>query len=226
MARKSVQIAPKPWVVLMMKAPEPGEVKTRLAAEIGDARATALYRSFVERTVRTLSGKGERDWRSVIAYTPAKAGDSIRQWLAPLLDSTALFIAQPEGNLGVRLESAFARGFDEGAPSVLALGADCLDVAPEEIRGCLHDLEASPVTIGEALDGGYWVIGMSGRHFELFRDMPWSTPELCKDTRRRAAEMGLAIAEQGVKSDIDTMADLRSLDASTLAELGLNPLED
>ena len=56
--------------------------------------------------------------------------------------------------------------------------------------------------------------------------MPWSTPELCKDTRRRAAQLGLAIAEQGVKSDIDTMADLRRLDPSTLAELGLNPLEE
>lgn len=210
------------FLVLMMKAPVPGKVKTRLAAEIGPERATALYRKFVEHLIGALFAPADRTWRPVIAYSPADSGDAVRDWLGPLVPRETLFLPQPEGDLGARLERVFADGFDAGADSVIAIGADCLDIDATEIRSCFDALADAPVVMGEALDGGYWLIGMSGRHFELFESMPWSTSRLAEATRERARQLNLKIAERAKKSDVDTKADLDGLGARLKQKLGID----
>lgn len=201
----------RPWLVLMMKAPEPGKVKTRLGAEIGVRRAAELYRRFVEYLVEKILSDSSRTWLPVVAYTPAAAEVTVREWLAPILPAETLFVPQREGDLGEKLRGVFAWGFDAGASSVLAIGADCLDITPADITACFEALHSAPLAMGESLDGGYWVIGMSDRHFEIFEHMPWSTPELARATRDRADSLDLAIAEQGRNFDIDTRADLKRL---------------
>lgn len=210
----------KPWLILMLKAPVSGQVKTRLAADIGDEAALRIYRAMVERIARTVLGAGGGDWQPVVAFTPDSAGDDIRRWLAPMVREGTLYLPQGAGDLGARLTSVFERCFDAGASAVLAIGADCIDIAPGEIRSCIDSLSASNLVVGPAEDGGYWIVGMRGRHFGIFENMPWSSPELIGATRRRAGELRLELAEAPTKSDIDTRRDLDRLAPALRAEIG------
>lgn len=212
----------RPWLVLMMKAPEPGKVKTRLGAEIGSERATELYRRFVELLVEKFFSRTSPGWRPVIAYAPADAASVVRDWIEPIASPDAIFLPQPEGDLGMRLKTIFEKGFEEGASAVVALGADCLEITPAEIKTCFDDLATHDIIMGEAEDGGYWVIGMSGPHEMVFESMPWSTGTLASMTRDKIRQVGLTLADQPRKSDIDTRADLERLGSRTRQRLGLS----
>lgn len=211
-----------PWLVLVMKAPERGKVKTRLAADIGDGPAESVYRKMVETIVARVLFDPGRGWKPVIAYTPGDKLAAIERWLRPLTGEGVCYIAQPEGDLGNRLEAIFSEGIEAGAPGVVAIGADCVQLTAADIHKCFDDLVSAPIVLGETLDGGYWMIGMSGPHLELFRDMPWSTPTLAEQTRRRAHGLGLKIVEQPRYFDIDTKADLDRLSSDLRAEIGLD----
>jgi rSAM/selenodomain-associated transferase 1 len=200
----------KPWLVLMMKAPRAGEVKTRLAAELGEERALKIYQRLVEHVVSSVFRDGAK-WRAVIAYTPESEGDAVRAWLAPILPADTLFIPQASGDLGEKLYDVFLRGFQGGASSVLAIGADCPEIAPGDIEAALASLSSSRVVMGPTLDGGYWIIGMRSLFTQLFEGMPWSTPDLADATRRRAAELNLTLAEAATKRDIDKADDMATL---------------
>jgi glycosyltransferase A (GT-A) superfamily protein (DUF2064 family) len=147
----------------------------------------------------------------VIAFAPSDSEVEIRDWLSLHLPPNVQFRPQCAGDLGARLEDQFESAFQTGAPAVLALGTDCLDLTPEEIAACFEDLRQRNVVMGEARDGGYWCIGMSGRHFQLFREMPWSQQGLSESTRAKALELGLTIAERAKRTDIDQREDLESL---------------
>ena len=66
-----------PVVVAMLKAPRPGLVKTRLAAEVGVESATAIYRRLVEHQIAAIP----REWRTEVHFAPAEAAADMQQWL-------------------------------------------------------------------------------------------------------------------------------------------------
>jgi uncharacterized protein len=215
----------KPWLILMMKAPRPGRVKTRLAAEIGTGAATRLYRRFVEFLLRRLFADPAHPWRPVIAFDPAGEREAVENWLRPLTSPETRFLPQPEGDLGDRLRQVFALGFEAGAPSVLALGTDCLEIEAREIESCLRDLEIPGVVLGEACDGGYWIIGMSKPWLELFDGMPWSSADLADATRGKAADLGIRLVERAVRLDVDRRVDLERLPEAILQQLDIDPAQ-
>lgn len=206
--------SPLPRLVLVLKLPRAGFAKTRLGAEIGMERAARIYERMVERLLRGLHPPGRAvPWRAVVAGTPDDALDEMRARLSQLLPDNAEFVPQGDGDLGTRLERAFAAAFAQGAPAVVALGGDCPDVSPEEIERAFDLLRERVVVLGPATDGGYWTIGTSRFVPELFRDMPWSDPALADATRAVARRVlgPDSIAELAVKRDVDTAADLETL---------------
>lgn len=211
-----------PRVLLMMKAPREGQVKTRLAAEIGHRNATLLYRGFTEHLCRVLFSNAAAPWESVFACTPSDSIDEIQGWLRSIVHERVRFVPQVDGDLGARLEAQFAAAFSEGAPAVLAVGTDCLEISREEVESCLDSLKTHDVVLGEALDGGYWCIGLSGPHFGLFRQMPWSRPDLAATTRARARTLGLRVAERARRRDIDERSDLDRLPEEVRRSAGLD----
>jgi hypothetical protein len=106
-----------PLIVMFAKAPRPGFVKTRLAAQIGKNDATWLYRLLVERQLRTVPAV----WPLEIHFAPQDAEPEMRSWLG----EHRSYVPQSSGDLGQRLQGAFARGFDRGARAVIAIGGDC-----------------------------------------------------------------------------------------------------
>ena len=132
-------------VALILKATRPGEVKTRLASSIGTQRATRVYRVLVEHQLAQIPAS----WRIAIHFAPSDAEAEMRTWLESLSPRGTDFVAQPDGDLGVRLISAMDYGFALGADLVFFLGGDC----PGITRSYLEEAEAALLKATWSLQG-------------------------------------------------------------------------
>jgi rSAM/selenodomain-associated transferase 1 len=186
-------------LIIFVKAPRPGFVKTRLASAIGTVEATEAYRRLVETLLERLANLTNVELR----YSPDDALAEIQPWLRSGWEARP----QTSGDLGQRLNSAFSDTFRAGAEHVAIIGSDCPDVAPADIQNAWTALLTHDVVLGPATDGGYWLIGLRQSQPLLFHDMVWSTATVLTETLRRiqAAQLSACLLQQ--LSDIDTVAD-------------------
>ncbi len=190
-----------PRILLMTKAPRSGYVKTRIAAQIGVQEATEVYRLLVERQLRATPV----GWPVQILFAPVDAETEMRAWLG---DDWA-FAPQSSGDLGDRLQSAFAQAFANGAPSVIAIGGDCPELQAEDFLRAEEVMQRKDVVIGPARDGGYVLIGLRAPAPQLFTAIPWSTSDVLRMTIARVEDSGLSYDLLDVKEDVDDAASLR-----------------
>ncbi|PAW81996.1 MAG: hypothetical protein B9S33_15740 [Pedosphaera sp. Tous-C6FEB] len=186
-------------LIVFVKAPRPGTVKTRLAEAIGAEAACAAYRRLTDALLTQLAPLPTVE----LCFTPADGAAEVDPWLRG--DWSA--IPQAEGDLGARLEAAFAEHFLSDAERVVIIGSDCPEVTPTDIEDAWLALEGHDLVLGPALDGGYWLIGLRAARPALFTDMPWSTDRVFGETMRRAREGDLRVAVLRELSDVDTVAD-------------------
>jgi len=188
-------------LIIFVKAPRAGQVKTRLAQEIGAEAACAAYRRLDEDLFRSLQALDCVEVR----YTPDDAREEIQPWLAKG------WSAQPQGDgdLGTRLERAFDEAFAAGARRVVAIGSDCPEVNAADIGAAWEALQSSDAVIGPATDGGYWLIGLRGTQPALFRGMTWSTEGVLAETLKRARAAGVLVEQLHALGDVDTADDWR-----------------
>ena len=128
----------------------------------------------------------------------------MRAWLrGPRVSS---FRPQVNGDLGCRLQAAFASHFAEGAARVVVIGSDC-QIVVQAFRA----LEHCDVVLGPALDGGYYLLGLKGPHPSLFDAIPWSSARVLAATEARARTLSLATSRLALLRDVDTLTDARAL---------------
>ncbi len=186
-------------LLVFLKAPRPGTVKTRLAATLGEAQATAAYGRLVEAVLGHISELSAVELR----YTPDTAASEISPWRRP----TWLLAPQGGGDLGQRLARAFSEQFAGGARKVVIIGSDCPELTAPDIRAAWAALDHSDLVIGPAHDGGYWLIGLKTACPSLFAGIDWSTAEVLRQTLAQANAGGLRVAQLRTLSDIDSEAD-------------------
>jgi rSAM/selenodomain-associated transferase 1 len=183
-------------VVVFARAPVLGQVKSRLAAEIGAAAALDFYRAILTRLVERLSGA--KNWRTVVAVTPDEAAAD------PFFKDLQLETApQGGGDLGHRM----ARFLELASPDapVVIVGSDVPDLHPEHVCSALEALKTHELVLGPCPDGGYWLIGANrppGR--DLFRNVRWSSPHARADTLANAQA---PVALLDWLEDVDEAAD-------------------
>jgi len=188
----------RPRLVVMLKEPEPGRVKTRLGRDIGMTRAAWWFR---HQTATLLRRMDDPRWDLMIAVSPDRPGLTSRVWPAHLPR-----IAQGSGNLGDRM----ARVMRTLRPApVVIIGGDIPAIQTRHITEAFTALSRAPVTFGPAPDGGYWLIGCSGtcplpRSF--LRDVRWSTAHALADSIASVAPLGHRLV--ATLNDVDTAADL------------------
>lgn len=189
-------------VIIFVKAPRAGAVKTRLGATIGMARAAAIFRALMERTIAEAQ-KGP--WRVMLAVDPPSA---IRGWGVHWPTDIAR-VAQGAGDLGARMARAFRKAPDG---PVLVVGADAPALRARHLREGFRILRGSDAVFGPAADGGFWLLGVSRRTGwrPAFESVRWSTEFTLEDT---LAGLPAHIRVQFLDrlSDIDEAADLAAL---------------
>ncbi|MBW3569794.1 MAG: TIGR04282 family arsenosugar biosynthesis glycosyltransferase [Gemmatimonadetes bacterium] len=205
-------------MLVFVRAPVAGRVKTRLAAAAGDQAALRIYRRLAEHTLAEVRALAADGVAVRVHYAPAEAGDAVRAWLG----DGPLYLPQAEGDLGARMRDAFARAFEGGAERVVIVGSDLPEVSAALLRRAFDLLDAHPAVIGPARDGGYYLLGLRGMVDGPFEAMEWSTPHVLRTTLERLAAAGVAPALLEVLTDVDTVDDLPPgwLDPPSTAEGG------
>lgn len=186
-------------VVVMTKDAVPGRVKTRMIPRLGADGAARLHALLVDHCLDVCT-------RSGLPVTVAIDGDA-DALAARLADRDIRVEAQASGDLGDRLRHAL-----RGPQRVVCVGTDCPDLSPELLQAAAA---GRGVTLGPALDGGYWLVAFDGAPdgrapagHALFEDIPWSTSTVLATTLDRARAAGLSVTMLPTLRDLDTPDDL------------------
>jgi hypothetical protein len=191
----------KELLIIFVKNPGLGRVKTRLAASVGDPTALSIYLRLLERTKEvTISLHTDK----VVFYDQFLAEGDIWSGGRFLKD------VQPEGDLGYRMSIAFQKAFKKGYKRVCIIGSDCYELSTEVLNNAFAALSVSEAVIGGANDGGYYLVGMSHYKPEIFENKQWSTAEVYSSTIQNFKELGLSFKELPKLNDIDREEDLGS----------------
>lgn len=191
-------------VLVFVRAPERGAVKTRLAAAIGADAALRVYRRLAEHTLREAAALAGEGVQLRVHHTPADAGDAVRAWLG----DGPLYLPQADGDLGTRMEDAFARAFADGVERVVIVGSDLPEVSASLLRRAFDRLDAHPAVIGPARDGGYYLLGLRRMVDGIFSGVAWSTPDVLASTLARFRAAGIDPVMLAELADVDEAEDL------------------
>jgi rSAM/selenodomain-associated transferase 1 len=200
-------------LIIFIKAPRPGFVKSRLAASLGPQAAAQAYCTLVEALLANLSNPSPppapqrrnsvTPHSTLLCYAPDDALPEIASWLRP----TWTAVPQGAGDLGQRMQRAFAEAFKAGAKRVVLIGSDCPTISAADLETAWQALASHDLVLGPATDGGYWLIALSRNEPALFDQMAWSTSRVLAETRRRADTLGLRTYCLAERADIDTEQD-------------------
>lgn len=187
------------------KAPRPGLVKTRLAREIGDSPAVALYRAFlVDLASRFADGPFALGWY----LTPR---DAWRE-LAPLVGATAPARVLPQGggDWTERQRRLFRTAPLRGETHTVLVASDSPQLEAGAVADAFEALERHDVVVGPVADGGYCLLGMRGWH-DVLRGVAMSTGDVTRTIETRARAARLSVVTLAETFDVDTVADLHAL---------------
>jgi uncharacterized protein len=195
-------------LIIFAKAPRPGQVKTRLAKSLGAEAACLAYRQLVQTVFENLSRLPSVELR----FTPDDALAEIQPWLRKGWSAHP----QGEGDLGTRLERAFAEHFAVGAQRIVIIGSDCPEVLTADIDTAWDALHTHDLVLGPAADGGYWLIALCGPQPLLWREIAWSTGQVLEQTLRQAKAAGLRTKLLRMLADVDTAEDWQRFKAAEI----------
>ena len=193
-------------VLLFLRAPEPGAVKTRLERHLRRHQVVALYRAFVEDLLETLDRTG---FPVRICYCPPNQSPMVRNWLGP----DRQYRAQAGKDLGQRMAHGFATAFAEGFDQVLLLGSDIPDLPMAHVETAFEHLASVDSVIGPSTDGGYYSIGFCRGCFTpaVFSRIAWGESKVFAQTLDRIAAVGITCRHLPPWQDVDEIDDLRDL---------------
>jgi rSAM/selenodomain-associated transferase 1 len=193
-------------VILFVKLPEKGRVKSRLALHIGEDMAVHLYENMVLDVIDLLK-RGRFPFR--ICFTPPGERDQMTGWLG----HEHLLVPQAGDDLGDRMEEAFDSVFAGGVQEALLIGSDIPGLTTDVINEAFTALLSNDAVIGPAVDGGYYLIGFRKRSFKpgIFHDIVWSTGTVFRETMAKLHEASLNVHVLPELTDVDTVEDLRTL---------------
>lgn len=196
--------SPTACILIFVKAPELGQVKSRLAAGIGSKHATELYKCFV---LDLLKGLAPLHCKIQICLTPPEGVEALQQWLG----GNWSYQPQVGANLGERLHHAFSNAFAQGYQRVVVIGSDSPDLPAPILQTALSALQSHDAVIGPSTDGGYYTLGFTATGFlpAVFEGIAWSTETVFATTLKRLQDAQRTILKLPTWYDIDTIATLR-----------------
>lgn len=193
-------------ILVFAKAPEPGQVKTRLVPPLTPGAAAVLAARLARRMLATACAAGAGPVELRCAPDPKHPFFELcRRQLGIAL------APQGSGDLGTRMGRAFHETLARHRGALL-VGTDVPEAAESDFRIAAGALAGgADAVLGPASDGGYWMMGLARHDPALFTGMPWGTARVAALTRERMAALGWRVVELPVRDDLDRPADLAAL---------------
>jgi len=182
-------------LIVFIKNPVLGRVKTRIAATAGAVEALQIYQQLIEITRK-----------QCIHYLGTKYLfysdfiEPIDAW-----DSNVFIKKLQSGNdLGLRMQHAFCEVFQQHS-KVIIIGSDCPYLTSQHIEQANSLLDTADCVIGPALDGGYYLLGLSKLHLQLFQNKNWSSSTVLMDSLVDLKQLNLGYQLMEPLEDVDSL---------------------
>jgi uncharacterized protein len=192
----------KKHLIIFVKNPVLGNVKTRLAATIGDEKALEIYQLLLRYT-RDLTQRFPVS--KTVYYSDFIDVNDI--WSNSVYKKSL----QKGEDLGQRMKNAFIDSFESGFERVCIIGCDCYQLTATVLNNAFDNLATSDVTIGPSTDGGYYLLGMNRLQSALFEGIAWSTPEVLEQTLHILDDYHLQVSFLPLLTDVDEEKDLKTM---------------
>jgi uncharacterized protein len=193
-------------LIVMAKAPVPGQAKTRLIPALGAGGAARLAARLLDHTLQ--EARAAQLGRVILACAPDTTHAA---FTAAAQHRGVALVPQGDGDLGARMQRQFERAFAHGAGRVIVIGTDAPALGTALLRRAADALADDDAVFVPAADGGYALIGLRRVLPSLFDAMPWSTNTVMATTRERLSQAGMRHVELPPVHDIDEPADLAHL---------------
>lgn len=205
----------------MARWPAPGRCKRRLAASCGSAsRAAAIQARLTSHTLAVSAAAAAASGACLSLTVDGLGPGALRRWQLAIQHQgelppgrTLRLEEQGHGSLGCRMQRQLRQGFTNGAERIVLIGTDLPELECRDLTTALTLLQADPLVIGPAVDGGYWLIGLNRLGFRragsrLMSGIAWGGPEVLTQTLAQAARLGLQARLLRRLRDLDDRSDL------------------
>ena len=185
-------------LIIFIKNPVLGKVKTRLAKDIGELRALRVY---LDLLFKTKEETLQVNVNKYLYYSDYLVTD---EW------SSLPYIKKVQygEDLGQRMQNAFKECFSDNLPTII-IGSDCYDLDHNKLEFAFSKLKENDIVIGPAIDGGYYLLGMNRYTPQLFEKINWSTSSVLSQTLDIANQLNLKVFKLEELIDLDTFEDLK-----------------
>ncbi|HEY5406130.1 MAG TPA: TIGR04282 family arsenosugar biosynthesis glycosyltransferase [Ginsengibacter sp.] len=185
-------------IIIFVRNPVLGKVKTRLAVTTGEEKALSIYRELLQYTFDITESINADKF---VFYADSISDDDL--WTA---DGFVKRV-QSKGNLGCKMKDAFDELLNNGYKKVVIIGSDCFELTTVIIDGALKKLDDYDVVIGPAKDGGYYLLGTKKIFPFLFENKQWSSDSVYSKTIEDIKTHNLLFHSLEILTDIDTEED-------------------
>ena len=193
-------------ILIFVKYPQQGFVKTRLAAVIGKEHATALYKCFLDDLFKTLE---RLTFQKIVCYTPD--GSKTLSYFS--IRKSYIYMPQHGRDLGERMVHAFENGFDMGFSKLLLIGSDTPNLPGLIFQTAFAALDQNSTVLGPSNDGGYYLIGFSKKTFSksFFQNVTWSSDQVLAQTIAKLEKFSKSYLLLEEFIDVDDINDLKQI---------------
>ena len=188
----------KSILIVFAKTPILGNVKSRLADELGEIKTLWVYKQLLKKTKIAIQSIQQ----NVVVYYSGDKTDFFDQ----------LFLnckkhPQEGIDLGERMANAISTEFEKGFNQIIIIGTDMWDLNQENIKKAFKDLNNSDIVIGPASDGGYYLLGIKKMIPDIFQNKKWGSQTVLKETLKDLKNYKVSFLKE--KNDIDLLEDLK-----------------
>ena len=191
-------------LIIFLKYPEIGKVKTRLARDIGHKKALLIYKILVTKILKQISNK---NYDISIYYYPKNKENEVKKWIN---SPDYKYLPQNGDDLGFKMLNAFRDSESLNYAKTVIIGTDCLEINDNIVSRSFHHLDDNDLVLGPATDGGYYLIGTKIALEPIFKNISWSTSKVLKQTIKKAKEIKLKYKFLDFYNDIDYLEDLNN----------------
>lgn len=193
-------------LVILTRWPAAGRCKRRLAVDLGASTARRIQAELGSH-VLAVARQARRQLGFELVLASSGLGiEATRRWARELGCDQGL--VQGQGGLGLRLQRQLQRSWRAGARRVVLIGGDLPELESGDLLHAFSALEQTPLVLGPAADGGYWLIGLRRNCPPLFCGIPWGGDQVLARTLDEAARQGLPWQCLRRQSDLDRAPDL------------------